>query len=108
MTYKVGLVQATNDGATGFRGYGFNITNEDGKRLVTFGYSKEAEADAARPQIVKALIGAIIVVAAKQRPAIAGRGPADRHQHRRGCPSCSGGLSDSREMSALAKPRNSA
>jgi hypothetical protein len=62
MNLKVGPVQATDNKAAHFSGYGFNITNEDSRPLVTFGYPSEAEANAARPLIVKAVIGAIIFV----------------------------------------------
>jgi hypothetical protein len=62
MELKVGPVQPINNSATHFSGHGFNITNKDGRPLVTFGYPSKAEADAAHPLIVKAVIGAIIVV----------------------------------------------
>lgn len=61
MEWKVGPVPPTEDSAAHFSGHGFNIT-KDGRPLVTFGYSSKAEADAARPLIVKGIIGAIIFV----------------------------------------------
>jgi hypothetical protein len=60
MNLKVGPVQAIDKAGHG--GHGFNITDEDSRPLVTFGYPSEAEANAARPLIVKAVIGAIIFV----------------------------------------------
>jgi hypothetical protein len=62
MELKVGPVQATNNSAKHLSGHGFNITDTDGKLVVIFGYPSKAEADAARPLIVKAVIGAIIFV----------------------------------------------
>jgi hypothetical protein len=49
-----------------FRGVGFNILNESGAPLVTFGYLDPIDAARARGLIEKAIVDAVLITGARR------------------------------------------
>jgi len=64
MKYRLSQVQSTRDDRLAFAGVGFNIVNERGAPIVTFGYLDEAQATKARALIEKAIVDAALIAAA--------------------------------------------
>jgi hypothetical protein len=64
MKYRLSQVQSTRDDRGSFAGVGFNIVNEGGSPIVTFGYLDEAQATKARALIEKAIVDAALISAA--------------------------------------------
>ena len=59
--WKVGVVEPVRVlGAEGYP-YGFNVTTDDGKPLVSFAYASRALAEAAATHLESALLNAISV-----------------------------------------------
>jgi hypothetical protein len=59
--YRVGPVQSTQDSQGQFAGSGFNITNEHGAPIVTFGYLDPRRAADARELVVQAIESAALI-----------------------------------------------
>jgi hypothetical protein len=57
-------VQSTQDDRRAFAGVGFNILNERGAPIVTFGYLDQSKATNARTLIEKAIVDAALIAAA--------------------------------------------
>ena len=64
MKYRLGPVQSTGDNLGFFSGCGFNITNERGVPIVTFGYLDPKVAANARALIEQAIESAALIAAA--------------------------------------------
>jgi hypothetical protein len=64
MKYRLSQVQSTRDDRLAFAGVGFNIVNERGAPIVTFGYLDQAKATNARALIEKAIVDAALIAAA--------------------------------------------
>jgi hypothetical protein len=64
MTYQLSEVQVTQDGRGTFEGVGFDILNEDGAPVVTFGYLDPIDAARARGLIEKAIVDAVLITRA--------------------------------------------
>jgi hypothetical protein len=64
MTYRLSQVQSTQDDRRAFAGVGFNILNERGAPIVTFGYLDQSKATNARTLIEKAIVDAALIAAA--------------------------------------------
>jgi hypothetical protein len=64
MTYRLSQVQSTQDDRRAFAGVGFNILNERGAPIVTFGYLDQSKATNARTPIEKAIVDAALIAAA--------------------------------------------
>jgi hypothetical protein len=64
MRYRVSQVQSTRDDRLAFAGVGFNIVNERGAPIVTFGHLDQAKATNARALIEKAIVDAALIAAA--------------------------------------------
>jgi hypothetical protein len=64
MTYQLSEVQATQDSRGAFEGVGFNILNEHGAPIVTFGYLDPLDAARARGLIEKAIVDAVLITGA--------------------------------------------
>ena len=64
MTYQLSEVQATQDIRGAFEGVGFNILNEHGAPIVTFGYLDPMDAARARGLIEKAIVDAVLITGA--------------------------------------------
>ena len=66
MTYQLSEVQATQDSRGAFEGVGFNILNERGEPIVTFGYLDPIDAAGARGLIEKAIVDAVLITGARR------------------------------------------
>jgi hypothetical protein len=64
MTYQLSEVQATQDIRGAFEGVGFNLLNEHGAPIVTFGYLDPIDAARARGLIEKAIVDAVLITGA--------------------------------------------
>jgi hypothetical protein len=64
MKYRLSQVQSTRDDRLAFAGVGFNIVNERGAPIVTFGYLDQSKATNARALIEKAIVDAALIAAA--------------------------------------------
>lgn len=64
MKYRLGAIQSIGDDLGSFAGVGFNIVNEHGAPIVTFGYLDPADAANGRALIEKAIESAALVVSA--------------------------------------------
>ena len=64
MTYRVSQVQSMHDDRHALAGVGFNILNERGAPIVTFGYVNQRKATNARTLIEKAIVDAALISAA--------------------------------------------
>jgi hypothetical protein len=64
MKYRLSQVQSTRDDRLAFAGVGFNIVNERGTPIVTFGYLDQSKATNARALIEKAIVDAALIAAA--------------------------------------------
>ena len=64
MKYRLSQVQSTWDDRLAFAGVGFNIVNERGARIVTFGSLDQAKATNARALTENAIVDAALIAAA--------------------------------------------
>ncbi len=64
MKYRLSQVQSARDDRTGFAGVAFNIVNERGAPIVTFGYLDQSKATNARALIEKAIVDAVLIAPA--------------------------------------------
>ena len=64
MMYQLSEVQAMQDSRGAFEGVAFNILNENGAPIVTFGYLDPIDAARARGLIEKAIVDAVLITVA--------------------------------------------
>jgi hypothetical protein len=64
MKYRLSQVQSARDDQAGFAGVAFNIVNERGAPIVTFGFLDQRKATTARALIEKAIVDAALITAA--------------------------------------------
>jgi hypothetical protein len=64
MKYRLSQVQSTRDDRVAFAGVGFDIVNERGAPIVTFGYLDQRKATNARALIEKAIVDAALIAPA--------------------------------------------
>jgi hypothetical protein len=64
MKYRLGQVQSTMDSQSSFAGSGFNISDENGVPIVTFGYLDPRAAATARTLIEKAIESVALIASA--------------------------------------------
>jgi hypothetical protein len=64
MKYRLSQVQSARDDRVAFAGVGFNIVNERGAPIVTFGYLDQAKATNARALIEKAIVDVALIAPA--------------------------------------------
>jgi len=62
MKHRLGEIQSTDLGAS--VGVGFNILNQNGAPIVTFGYLNPTDAEKAWGLIQKAIVNAVLIAAA--------------------------------------------
>jgi hypothetical protein len=83
MKYRLSQVQSARDDLGSFAGVGFNIVDERGAPIVTFGYLDQAKATNARALIEKAIVDVALIAPAgayEQSPRTR-RGPAFPFPH---------------------------
>ena len=61
MKYRLSQVQSARDDQAGCAGVAFNIVNERGAPIVTFGYLDESKATNARALIANAIVDAVLI-----------------------------------------------
>ncbi len=64
MKYRLSQVQSARDDQVAFVGVRFNIVNERGAPIVTFGYLDQSKATNARALIEKAIVEAALIAPA--------------------------------------------
>ena len=64
MKYRLSQVQSARDDRVAFVGVAFDIVNERGAPIVTFGFLDERQATNARALIEKAIMDAALIAAA--------------------------------------------
>jgi hypothetical protein len=64
MKYQISEIQSARDDQVAFVGVGFNIVNERGAPIVTFGYLDQSKATNARALIEKAIVDAALIAPA--------------------------------------------
>ena len=64
MKYQISQIQSARDDQVAFVGVGFNIVNERGAPIVTFGYLDQSKATNARASIEKATVDAALIAPA--------------------------------------------
>ena len=62
--YRISQIQSARDDRLAFAGVGFDIVNERGAPIVTFGYLDQRKAINARALIEKAIVDAALIAAA--------------------------------------------
>jgi hypothetical protein len=66
--YRLGEIQSMMDSRRDFDGSGFNISNEHGAPIATFGYAVETDAAKARKLVKKAIADAALIVGHEPPP----------------------------------------
>ena len=64
MKYRLSQVQLARDDRAGFVGLGFNIVNERGAPIVSFGHLDQKKATKAQALIEKAIVDAALIAPA--------------------------------------------
>jgi hypothetical protein len=64
MRYRLSEVQPTENFRVAFAGVGFNVVDDRGAPIVTFGYLDQAKATNARALIEKAIVDAALIAPA--------------------------------------------
>jgi len=64
MKYRLSQVQSARDDRAAFAGVGFDIVNERGAAIVSFGYLDQSKATNARALIEKAIVDAVLIAPA--------------------------------------------
>jgi hypothetical protein len=64
MRHRLGEVQSTDLG--NLVGFGFNILNENGAPIVTFGYRDSTDAEKAWALVERAISNAVLIAAPRQ------------------------------------------
>jgi hypothetical protein len=64
MKYRLSQIQSARDDRLAFAGVGFDIVNERGAPIVTFGFLDQRKATNARALIEKAIVDAALIAAA--------------------------------------------
>jgi hypothetical protein len=64
MKYRLSQIQSARDDRVAFAGVGFDIVNERGAPIVTFGFLDQRKATTARALIEKAIVDAALIAAA--------------------------------------------
>ncbi len=64
MKYRLSQVHSVRDDQVAFVGVGFNIVNERGAPIISFGYLDQSKATNARELIEKAIVDAALIAPA--------------------------------------------
>jgi len=65
MKYRLSQIQSTHDDRGSFAGVAFDIVNERGAPIVTFGFLDQRQATNARELIEKAIVDVALIAAAE-------------------------------------------